>query len=115
MLRTCATDVRTIIQHEIDIPSCCPVSRNPYAGSRMKLMYRSAGIVLPVEDLRDMVAEYVGGHRARDVRNMEEMIQDLAKRAAEIVKVPVIARADLVVVPHGGGAPQMLRVKCHAG
>ncbi len=111
-VRTCLVGMQTLIVHEISAPSCCPVTRNPAAGSRLRVSYLpKAGIVLPVETLRDMVAEYVGGHQNRGIRGMEEMVQDIAIRTAAIVCSRVVVRADLVIVPHGGGAPQMMIVK----
>jgi hypothetical protein len=115
IVRRCFTGIPMLVQHEIDVPACCPISRNPFCGSRMAVTYRpSRGVVLPVETLRDMVAEYAGGHAARGVRGMEEMIQDIAARTAHIVGTMVRVRADLIIVPFGGGDPQMMRVACRA-
>ena len=113
-VRRCQPGIPLTVRHEIDVPSCCPVSRNPYAGSRLAITYRPRGVVLPVEVLRDMIAEYPGGHQTRGVRGMEEMVQDIARRVARIVGVPVRVRADLVIVPAGGGAPQMMRLSARS-
>lgn len=112
-MRTCLK-IPAIITHTVDLPQCCPVSGNPHHGSKLTVAYRPNGVVLPVEDLRDMVAEYVGGHQFRNIRNMEEMIQDLVKRAATITGVPVRARADLVIAPPDHGPMQSLVMRARA-
>lgn len=112
MIRTCSIDVPTFVAHEVNIPQCCPVSANPAPGSVIKVCYIPNGIVYPVENLVDLVNEYVGGRG--DVRNMEEMIQDVASRVAGIVKVPVRAIADLNIRPPFGGDMQKMRVSARA-
>lgn len=114
MLRTCAPDLPTFVSHSTPIPPCCPVSGNPRPGSKITVSYIPAGVVMPVEDLVDFVAEYVGGHATREVRNMEEMVQDLAVRVRDVVKVPVRVRADLIILPPYGGAEQTMRVSARA-
>ena len=112
MIRTCSTEIPTFIAHEVAIPVCCPVSANPAEGSVIVICYRPDGVVFPVEDLVDMVDGYVGGRGA--VRNMEEMIQDVAVRVATIVKVPVRAIAKLNIRPPFGGDMQKMRVSARA-
>lgn len=109
-MRTCSPDVSTFISHSAPIPPCCPVSGNPLPGSKVTVCYFPAGVVFPVEDLEAFISEYVGGHAARAIRNMEEMIQDLAIRVEEVVRVPVRVYADLVIQPPYGGAVQGMRV-----
>lgn len=112
MIRTCAPGTRTLVAHEVNVPRCCPFSGNPVSGT-FRLAYRpSAGIVLPVEDLAAMVEGYVGGRGA--IRGMEEMIQEIAQRCADSVRVPIRAHADLRIVPPFGGDLQRLlvRVRC---
>lgn len=109
-MRTCTTNITTMISHILDLPVCCPVSHNPAAGSTVSVTYFPNGIVVPVEDLADWIAEYVGGHKTRAVRNMEEMIQDLAQRCADEVKVTVRVRANLKIKPPFGGEMQGMSV-----
>lgn len=112
MIRTCSTEVPTFVSHEVAIPPCCPVSANPAAGSVVTICYRPDGIVFPVEDLVDMINGYVGGRG--EVRNMEEMIQDIASRVSTIVRVPVRAIANLNIIPPFGGEMQKMRVTARA-
>lgn len=113
MIRTCDATISTQIEHEAALPVCCPISKNPRPGSIVRIGYApKAGIVLPVEDLAAMVAEYVGGFRS--IRAMEEMIQDIARRCADIVKTTVFADADLIIAPPFGGEMQKMRVKVEA-
>lgn len=110
MIRTCADDVPTFINHNVPLPRCCPVSGNPAPGSMLRVSYYPAGVVIPVEDLAAWVSEYIDGHFLRDIRNMEEMIQDIAKRCSETVHVRVRVVADLLIDPPGGGEQQEMRV-----
>lgn len=114
LVRTCSKGVRTHVTHAVELPSCCPVSRNPLPGSELSLSYHPLEAVLPVEMLRDMIASYVGGNRERGIFGMESMIQDLAIRSAAIVGVPVRAIGRLVIEPFPGGGPlqrMMVRVR----
>jgi hypothetical protein len=113
MLRTCATDQRTVVHHVVSLPRCCPVSGNPQPGSRLRVSYTpTAGLVVPVEDLADMVEQYVGG--LGGIRAQEEMIQHIAARCAAGVRVPVRARADLQIAPPFGGEQQRMVVSVRA-
>ena len=114
MTRSCDTKIPAFISHSLDIPQCCPISGNPYPGSKISVSYFPYDTVVPVEDLANWIAEYVGGHESRDVRNMEEMIQDLAKRCAEETKVTVRVSADLHIKPPYGGDMQRMRVTARA-
>lgn len=109
-MRTCDANIKTFVSHGAALPICCPVSQNPRPGSKITVCYIPEGVVFPVEDLESFIAEYVGGHSSRNVRNMEEMIQDLAVRVKEEVKVPVRVFADLIISPPYGGADQTMRV-----
>lgn len=113
-IRTCLPGIRGLVTHTIDLPQCCPVSGNPQPGSTLTVAYRPNGVVFPVEDLRDMITEYVGGHSSRNVRNMEEMIQDVAQRATDVTHVRVRVRADLRILPPEHGPMQELRMIARA-
>lgn len=114
MTRTCAADVPAFISHSVPLPRCCPVSGNPAPGSTLRVSYFQKGIVVPVEDLAEWVAEYIGGHFPRDIRNMEEMIQDLARRLAAKTMTRVRVVADLRIDPPGIGEQQGMRVSARA-
>jgi hypothetical protein len=111
-MRTCNDTVQIFVSHSTPLPQCCPVSRNPLPGSNLTVCYQPNGIVFPVEDLADFVAEYVGGRG--DIRGMEEMIQELATRVRDVVGVPVRAYADLIIQPPYGGDQQTMRVAVRA-
>jgi hypothetical protein len=64
---------------------------------------------LPVEDLAAWVREFVDGHPS-GIREMEAMVQDLARRTAEAVGCPVRAVADLLIDPPVKGDQQTMRV-----
>ena len=114
--RTCkaSTSAATIVHHLIPLPPCCPVSGNPRPGSTLRLSYApSAGIVMPVEDLAAMAAEYVGG--LGPIRAQEEMIQHIAARCAAVVRASVRVRADLLILPPDGGDMQGMIVSVRHG
>jgi len=113
MLRTCDDDVPTFVSHSVNLPRCCPVSGNPAPGSTLSVSYIPKGVVLPVEELAAWVEEYVGGHPSGR-REMEAMIQHLAKRVAEIVNVRVKVVADLNIAPPFGGDQQKMKVRVRA-
>lgn len=103
--RTASDAVMTAVHHEVDFPTCCPVTGNPMVGSKLRISYRPHGIVFPVEMLADMLAEYVGGHIS-GVRGMERTVQDVAQRVAAEINVPCRVRAVLRINPPFGGDPQ---------
>ncbi len=89
------------------------MSGNPAPGSTLRVSYLPKGIVLPVEDLAAWARDFVDGHPS-GIREMEAMIQDLARRTAEAVGVPVRAVADLKIDPPVPGDQQTMRVTARA-
>ncbi len=63
---------------------------------------------MPVEALAAMAGEYVGG--LGEIRGMEELVQDFARRTAAEVRVPVRAKAELLIQPPYGGDVQRMHV-----
>jgi hypothetical protein len=111
--RRCLTDVPISVAHTVDVPVCCPASQNPRQGSTMTISYRPVSTVMPVEDLAAMADEYVGGRG--EIRGMEEMIQDIARRVHAVVGVPVRIKARLIIGPPFGGAVQGMDIIARAG
>lgn len=113
-VRTCLPEAPGVVIHRLPLPQCCPVSKNPLPGSTLTLAYLPKDRVFPVEWLEDLICEYRGGHPTRNIRNMEEMIQDLAIRAAENTGVRVRVRADLKINPPQGGTVQDIHMSARA-
>lgn len=113
MTRTCDATIPAFISHTVPLPVCCPVSANPRPSSTLRVSYLPRGVVLPVEDLASWVGEYVDGHPS-GVRNMEEMVQDIARRVSASTGVRVRAVADLRIRPPFGGEDQTMRVSARA-
>jgi NADPH-dependent 7-cyano-7-deazaguanine reductase QueF len=92
-------ETRTVMRHTLPLPSCCPVSGNPQPGSEIRISYEPAGSVLEVYHLDSYLRSYVGGH-PDGTRNMEAMVQHVARDCAAIlgVRVRVYAR---VLLQHG--------------
>jgi len=112
MIRTCDPTVPAFVSHLVPIPECCPVSHNPKPGSTIRVSYRPASIVVPVEALEEKVRSYIGGFES--IRGMEEMIQDIARWSCAETGVPIRAVADLVIQPPYGGPEQAMRVSARA-
>lgn len=112
MTRTCDPTVPAFVSHLVPIPECCPVSKNPREGSTIRVSYRPARIVVPVESLESKVRGYIGGFES--IRGMEEMIQDIARWCSSETGVPVRAVADLIIQPPYGGPKQRMRVSARS-
>jgi NADPH-dependent 7-cyano-7-deazaguanine reductase QueF len=93
--------------HELDIPSCCPVTKNPQPGSVLKIKYRPKRVILEVEYLEIYIREYVGGRL--DVRSMEGMVQNIAQDCARTLGVKVKVTAKLILLPK-----QKMKLQCTA-
>lgn len=94
---------RLFMQHEVDIPPCCPVSRNPRPGSTLTIVYRATEQVLEVASLYAYIHQFVGGlrdgHEQFVVRDMEGMLLRVANDCAQALCVPVRVYARWNVVP----------------
>jgi NADPH-dependent 7-cyano-7-deazaguanine reductase QueF len=97
----------TYHEHELELPSCCPVSGNPQPGSRITISYEANDGFLEVTSLRAFIDSYVGGKG--DVRSMEGMLQEIAQACAETLKVQVTLKSNLLIEPG-----QIMRVTCYA-
>ena len=73
--------------HILDVPPCCPVSKNPRPGSKLIIRYKPAGKVLEVASLYAYLHQYKGGLRDESgnllVRDMEGMISLIAQHCSE--------------------------------
>jgi len=96
-----------IEQHELDIPPCCPVTKNPQQGSVIKIKYRPRKTILEVQELEKYIHEYVGGRL--DVRSMEGMVQNIAQDCAKTLGVKVKVTAKLFLIPK-----QRMKLQCIA-
>lgn len=93
-----------VFVHEqtVPLPNCCPVTRNPQAGSTLTLIYQPSRTVLEVKSLAEYVESYKGGREG--VRDMEGMIAQIAQDCANTVGVRVEFKAVLEIEP-GTGLP----------
>ncbi len=89
--------------HVLELPPCCPVSKNPRPGSTIMICYRPSGIVLEVGALYAYIHQYQGGLRDEAgtiiIRDMEGMVALIAQQCADAVGVAVSVSADLVIAP----------------
>lgn len=89
--------------HSLELPQCCPVSKNPFPGSNIKICYRPRRLVLEVAALKAYINQFRGGLKddsgAIVVRDMEAMISRIAQDCASAAGVPVTVCADLAIMP----------------
>ncbi len=95
-------NISTFQVHELELPSCCPVSQNPKAGSIARIQYTPKDRHIEVYSLSAFIESFKGGltcprSGAVVVRDMEAMIQLIAKRCAEALGVPVVVIALLIL------------------
>ena len=90
-------------QHILDIPVCCPVSKNPRPGSTITISYYPIGQSLEVASLIAFIHSFKGGlyDEAGElvVRDMEGMINHIAQECARILETSVTIEADLQILP----------------
>lgn len=89
--------------HILEIPACCPVSKNPRPGSTLNISYVPAGKSLEVGSLLAYIHSFRGGLKDADgvviVRDMEGMVKKIAEDCQDALGIPVTVRADLQIVP----------------
>ncbi len=77
--------------HEVQVPSLCPKTSNPVAGSTLTISYVPGEKLLELYSLNDYVASFIG---SQDVRDLELLTQVVARdcRAALGASVTVTGR-----------------------
>jgi hypothetical protein len=111
--------VATQQEHELQLPSCCPVSKNPRSGSFIRIHYRPAAKHLEVYSLKELIDSFVGGQKcphsgAVVIRDMEGMIQSIAQQCADAVGVEVHVNAHLILNDEPVETIQAMRLDCVA-
>ena len=94
MKRTC-DKTSDFITHFVDLPACCPISKNPAPGSFVTVEYQAKlGLVIDVNLLSAEILNYVSGHES-GVRDMERMIQRIADWCFSEIQAPMLITACL--------------------
>jgi 7-cyano-7-deazaguanine reductase len=77
--------------HQVEVPSLCPRTGNPIAGSSLTITYIPAELLLEVYSLNEYIASFIG---SREVRDLELLTQVVARDCHELlgVKVNVIGK-----------------------
>jgi 7-cyano-7-deazaguanine reductase len=90
-------------EHILDVPPCCPVSKNPRPGSTISIRYYPIGKSLEIASLIAYLHSFKGGLRDDGgnlvVRDMEGMIIRIAEDCQKVLGVPVHVEAHLEIVP----------------
>jgi NADPH-dependent 7-cyano-7-deazaguanine reductase QueF len=84
-------------KHTLELPPCCPVTKNPQPSSYIEISYAPLSLILEVASLRAYIDSYQGGRG--DVRSMESMIQQIAQDCADTIKQTVRVLAHLIIEP----------------
>jgi len=98
-----ATNGTAHLQHVLEIPPCCPVSKNPRSGSTITISYYPCGRSLEIASLYAYIHTFIGGKRDEQgelvVRDMEGMLMAIARHCAQTLGQSVTLEADLQLVP----------------
>lgn len=99
--------------HTLALPSCCPVSKNPRPGSSISITYKPDGCSLEIASLFALIHRFRGGLHSETgellVRDMEGMIDHIAKACAQVLGVGVVVKAYLLLLPK-----QEMELEVHA-
>jgi len=77
--------------HEVDVPSLCPKTGNPIAGSTLTIAYIPDKKLLEIYSLNEYVASFIGSNEVRDLELLTQVIARDCHDALE-VSVSVIGR-----------------------
>lgn len=98
-----STTGNMIEEHTLEIPPCCPVSKNPQLGSTLTIRYRPQGCSLEVGSLFAYVHQFRGGLYDEQgklvVRDMEGMLLRIAQDCSQALQTQVRLIANLNIVP----------------
>jgi NADPH-dependent 7-cyano-7-deazaguanine reductase QueF len=89
-------------EHTLDIPPCCPVSKNPQSAT-ITIGYRPVGKSLEVANLLAYIYSFQGGLKDECgvivVRDMEGMVTRICSDCERVLGVPVKVATTWVVLP----------------
>ena len=72
--------------HEVAVPSLCPKTANPVAGSTLTITYVPKHRLLEIYSLNDYVASFIGSN---EVRDLELLTQVVARDCRKVLGVNV--------------------------
>jgi NADPH-dependent 7-cyano-7-deazaguanine reductase QueF len=72
--------------HEVEVPSLCPKTGNPIAGSILRISYTPHQKLLEIYSLKDYVASFIG---SQEVRDLELLTQVIARDCQSVLGVRV--------------------------
>lgn len=90
------------VSHTVDIPhACCPRSRNPLTGSTITLTYDAETQSIEVYSLQALLKKFIGGWAGNSAypaeRNMEGMVELVARMAADALGVTVFFSSKILL------------------
>jgi hypothetical protein len=90
-------------EHILDVPPCCPVSKNPRPGSTITIRYNPIGKSLEIASLIAYLHSFKGGLYDDSgnlvVRDMEGMLLRISHDCQALLEVPVHVEANLELLP----------------
>jgi NADPH-dependent 7-cyano-7-deazaguanine reductase QueF len=72
--------------HEVEVPSLCPKTGNPIAGSTLTITYKPDQKLLEIYSLNEYIASFIG---SQEVRDLELLTQVIARDCHDILRVGV--------------------------
>lgn len=89
--------------HELEVPTgCCPVSKNPFPGSTIRIGYLSPAC-LEVGSIVSYLHSFVGGQQDSEgeiiIRDMEGMICAIAQESARCLRTCTFVSTRLIIRP----------------
>lgn len=72
--------------HEVAVPSLCPRTENPIAGSTLTISYMPDETLLEVYSLNEYIASFIG---SKEVRDLELLTQVVARDCHSVLGVQV--------------------------
>lgn len=95
-----------IEKHKIELPECCPISKNPRPGSNIEISYEPRGKSLEVGSLVKYIHSFKGGtydeYGQLDIRDIESMLCKITQDCATVLETEVTLHAQLVILPRQG-------------
>ena len=80
--------------HEVEVPSLCPRTANPVAGSSLTITYVPNEFLLEVYSLNEYIASFIG---SREVRDLELLTQVVARDCHEVLGVKVTVTGKFIL------------------
>ncbi len=93
--------------HEVNLPSLCPKTNNPIAGSVITISYSPNDKLLELYSLNEYIASFVGSN---EVRDLEHFTQVVARDCSQVLQVKAAVTGKFIL-----NIGQTLICECEGG